>query len=237
MRARTAAWLFACVVLTGCAGNRPIGGSPGLTVVEGNKLPAPSPLDILGQARPYLLGPYDELSIEVYGVEDLSRKVQVDAAGRVSLPLAGTFDVSGKTPAELETLIEASFRDHYIRDPQVTVNITETNSQVMTVEGNVGESGIYPVVGRMTLIRAIARAKGTAEFAKLSRVVVFRTVGGQRMAALYDLRAIQQGAYEDPEIYANDVIVVSEDRARMLFRDAMQGAGLITTPIVALIQQ
>ena len=66
-------------------------------------------------------------------------------------------------------------------------------------------------------------------------MVVLRTVNGQRMAALFDLRAIQLGAYDDPEIYANDIVVVSEDRARRLFRDALQSAGLLLTPLVALL--
>jgi len=236
MRFLTAGLLLAGVTLASCAGHGQIGGSPAIAVVEGNQLPPPALEDLSAQSRPYLLGPYDRLSIETYGVDDLARTVQVDAAGRISMPLAGTIDAAGKTPTQLEELIEQRLRGRYIRDPQVTVNLTETNSQVMTIEGEVGESGLYPVVGRMTLMRAIARARGTTEFARRSHVVVFRTVGGQRMAALYDLRAIQRGAYDDPEIFANDVIVVSEDRARRIFRDAMQGASLLTTPIIALLQ-
>lgn len=236
MRFLTAGWLLAGVTLAGCAGPSQIGGSPSIAVVEGNRLPPPALQDLSSPSRPYLLGPYDKLSIEIYGVDDLARTVQLDAAGQISMPLAGTVEAAGKTPAQLEELIEARLRGRYIRDPQVTVNLTETNSQVMTIEGEVGESGLYPVVGRMTLMRAIARARGTTEFARTNHVVVFRTVGGQRMAALYDLRAIQRGAYDDPEIFANDIIVVSEDRSRRLFRDAMQGASLLTTPIIALLQ-
>lgn len=236
MRFSIAAWLLAGVILASCAGPASIGGSPTLTVVQGNQLPPPGPQDLSGHSRPYLLGPFDRLSVEVYGVDDLNRTVQVDAAGRISLPLAGVVEVAGKTPAELENLVEQRLRGNYIRDPQVTVNLVETISQVVTVEGEVSEPGLYPVLGRMTLMRAIARAKGTTEFARRSRVVVFRTVAGQQMAALYDLRAIQQGAYDDPEIFANDVVVVSEDRARRLFRDVIQGSGLLTAPIIALLQ-
>jgi polysaccharide export outer membrane protein len=205
-------------------------------VVPGAQLPAPALQDLTARSRPYLLGPYDRLSVEVYGVDDLNRTVQVDAAGRISLPLAGVIDAGGMTPAQLAETVEQRLRAQYIRNPQVTVNLTETVSQVVTVEGEVGEPGLFPVVGRMTLMRAIARAKGTTEFARRSHVVVFRTVAGQQMAALYDLRAIQQGAYDDPEIFANDVVVVSEDRARRLFRDVIQGSGLLTAPIIALLQ-
>ena len=75
----------------------------------------------------------------------------------------------------------------------MTVNLKETVSQVITVDGQVTEPGLYPVVGRMTLMRAVATAKGLSEFAKLNDVVVFRTVKGQKLAALYDLHAIRRG--------------------------------------------
>lgn len=231
---------FLCLVtaclMSGCS-TPALRTTPNLQVIAGDQLPAPERTDLTAQARPYLIGPYDQLTIEVYGASDLNRTVQVDAAGRLSLPLAGAVDAAGKTPLELQNLIEERLRGRYIRDPQVTVNLTQTISQVVTVEGAVEEPGLYPVVGRMTLMRAIARAKGTSEFAQMRHVVVFRRVGGRDMAALYDLRAIQAGNYGDPEIYANDVVVVGESQARRFFRDALQGAGLLTAPIVALIQR
>jgi len=110
-------------------------------------------------------------------------------------------------------------------------------SQFVTIDGEVQAPGTYPVVGRQTLLRTLARARGATEFARLTHVVVIRDVGGQRLAALYDVRAIRQGLYADPQIYANDVITVGESRSRRLFRDIIQGSGLIVTPIVALLQR
>ena len=95
--------------------------------------------------------------------------------------------------------------------------------------------GLYPVVGRMTLMRAVATAKGTTEFARLDDVVVFRTVGDRQMAALYNLGAIRRGAYPDPELYASDVVVVGDSPGRRLFRDILQAAPLITAPIIAYL--
>jgi polysaccharide export outer membrane protein len=228
--------LISCVVLAGCAGKPSLGGNPALTVVQGNELPEPTTSDISQQARAYLVGPFDRLAIDVYGAEELKRTIQVDAAGRVSLPLVGVIQASGSTPQQLEEEIENRLRGKYMRDPQVTVNLTETISQVVTVQGEVDEPGMYPVIGRMTLMRAVARAKGTTDLARLSHVVVFRDVKGQQMAALYDLRAIQQGAYADPEIFANDIVVVGQSTSRRLFKDLIQGSGLILTPIVGLMR-
>ena len=134
-------------------------------------------------------------------------------------------------------MLESRLRGAYVRDPQVTVNLKETVSQVITVDGQVKEPGLYPVVGRMTLMRAVATAKGAAEFAKLEDVVIFRTVKGQKLAALYNLRAIRRGAYQDPEVFANDVVVVGDSKARRLFKDLLQIIPALSTPIVVALQR
>lgn len=231
--------ILSVLMLTACAGGgRPLGGDASTKVVEGNALPEPTRNDIVQQDRPYLIGPFDKLIIDVFGIEDLSKKeVQTDASGRISFPLAGVIEAAGKTPAEVETELAARLRNAYVRDPQVTVNLKETVSQVVTVDGQVKKPGLYPVIGRMTLIRAVATAEGVAEFAKLDDVVIFRTVEGQQYAALYNLKAIRRGNYADPEIFANDVVVVGDSSARRLFKDFLQIVPLLTTPIIVALQR
>jgi polysaccharide export outer membrane protein len=229
--------LLALSLLAGCAGSGQLGGASNVTVLQGSELPVPDRSDLLGESRPYLIGPFDKLMIDVFGIEELSKKeVQTDASGRISFPLAGIIEAAGKTPAEVEEEIEARLRSRYVRDPQVTVNLKETVSQVITVDGQVKRPGLYPVIGKMTLMRAVATAEGTVEFAKLDDVVIFRTVKGQQLAALYDLRAIRRGNYVDPEVFANDVIVVGDSQARRLFRDALAVTPVLMTPIILLLQ-
>jgi polysaccharide export outer membrane protein len=182
-----------------------------------------------------VIGPFDRLSVEVFGLPELTRQVQADAGGHIAFPFAGSINAAGLTPQELSTLI-ASKISGYVRNPQVTVNVTDTVSNLVTVDGQVTEPGLYPVLGRMTLMRAIASAKGVGEFAKTSEVVLFRSVNGQQYAALYDLDAIRRGVYADPQIYANDVVVVGDSPARRLLHNLIQVAPVLTAPVVALIQ-
>ncbi len=196
-------------------------------------MPQPDRTDILAEARPYLIGPFDRLLIDVFGIEELSSKeVQTDASGRISFPLAGVIEAAGKTPADVERILEQRLSAAFVRNPQVTVNLKETVSQVVTVDGEVKEPGLYPVVGRMTLMRAVATAKGTSEFAKLDDVVIFRTVQGRKMAGLYNLKSIRRGAYEDPEVFANDVVVVGDSSGRRLFKDGLQVLPALLTPLI-----
>lgn len=230
--------LSLCFALIGCGGDKSIALSPDISQVSEGALPAPEKADLFGENRPYFIGPFDKLSIDVFGIEDLTREeVQIDAGGSLSFPLIGTLTASGLTPNELAREIERKLRGNFVRNPNVTVNLVETVSQVVTVDGQVDRPGLYPVIGKMTLIRAVATAGGTSEFAKLDDVVIFRTVNGQQMAGLYNLKAIRRGNYADPEIYANDVVIVGDSQSRRLFRDFIAIAPLLSTPLIILFQR
>jgi len=225
------AWCLV-LALAGCA-SAPKGLSPDIKMIGQTDLPPPTRADQVAVSRPYLVGAFDKLKIDVFGVEDLQKEVQADASGKFSFPLIGTVDAAGSTPGEISEVIEQRLA-RYVRNPQVTVNLVDTVSQVITVEGEVNKPGLYPVVGNMTLVRAVATAGGVGELAKLDDVVVFRTIEGQRYAALYNLKSIRAGNYVDPAIYANDVVIVGQSSARRLFRDILAATPLLTTPIVVL---
>lgn len=203
-----------------------------MAVTQQTELPPPSGSDLMASATPYRVGPLDKLVITVFGAPELSGDFQTDAAGRLSLPLIGEVDAAGQTPTELGGAIAAKLADNYVRNPQVTVNLKESTSQKFTIDGQVTEPGSYDVVGNMSLMRAVAAAKGASEYARLDDVVVFRTVGGRPMAALYNLQAIRRGLYADPKIYPNDVVVVGDSKSRRLFQQMMQAFPLLTTPLV-----
>lgn len=228
-----------CVALAtaGCGSPEPIKSNGSLTVVEGSSvLPPPDRGDLIAADRPALIGPLDTIEVDVFGLPDFSREVQVDASGRIAMPLAGTIDARGKTAEELSRSIETALRAHFLRDPHVTVNIKSSVSQVVTVDGQVIEPGLYPVTNQMTLMRVIASAKGLSEFARQDDVVILRTVGDRRMAGLYNIAAIRRGAYDDPPVYANDVIIVGDSPQRRLFRDIVALTPLLAAPLIAIIQ-
>lgn len=231
--------LCACasLALSGCAAPVVLGGGDsGVVPIAGSQLPVPSSVDLTPQERPYLIGPFDKLEISVFDVPELAAtKVQVDASGRLSFPLVGMLEVSGKSTREVEQALVQRLRAAHVLNPQVTVNLTDTLSQTVTVEGTVQKPGLYPVIGRMTLLRAIATAQGTSEFTRLDDVVIFRNVGGKQYAALYDLRQLRNGAVADPEIFPNDVVVVGDNHARRLFKDYLTTASLLAGPLIILL--
>jgi len=228
--------LLPAILLTACVGRQPLQSNGQLTVVRDEALlPAPDRNDLIVGDRPSLIGPLDTIQVDVFNVPELSREMQVDASGRIAMPLIGTIDARGKTASELGSAIEDALRGRYIRNPDVTVNIRSSVSQVVTIDGQVVEPGLYPVTNQMTLLRAIASAKGLAEFAREGDVVILRTVNGRRMAGLYNIDAIRRGAYTDPAIYANDVVVVGDSPQRRMFRDLVSLAPVLAAPLIAIL--
>jgi polysaccharide export outer membrane protein len=234
-------WLgatLAAISLTGCAyGNK--GGELGETgqvqVVSQASLPIPTRGDLVPN-REYVLGPHDRLVIDVYGIDSLTaRPVTIDASGQISFPMAGTLGAAGMTPAQLAQELETRLRANFVRDPDVTVNVAETVSQLVTVDGQVTAPGNYPVLPNMTLLRAIASARGLAEFAAMDDVVILREVDGNRYAGLYNVSAIRRGNYADPEIYPSDIVIVGDSPQRRLFKDFMALLPAITSPLIYLL--
>lgn len=236
MRFSIPALCFALAV-TACASREPIRTNGSLTVVDSSGvLPPPVRSDLVAADRPALIGPLDTIEVSVFGIPDLNREMQVDSSGRIAMPLAGTIDARGKTAEELANAIEAALKASYVRDPKVIVNIKSSVSQVVTIDGSVVEPGLYPVTNQMTLMRVIASAKGLTEFARQEDVVILRTVGDKRMAGLYNIAAIRRGTYDDPSVYANDVIIVGDSPQRRMFRDLVSLSPVLAAPLIAVLQ-
>jgi polysaccharide biosynthesis/export protein len=202
------------------------------SVAVRSELPVPTAADLVQGQRTMVIGPGDVLKIDILGAEDLSRVVTVDSSGSIQYPLIGNVDVLGATEAQIGTRIADGLRGRYVRDPQVSVRVTEAVSQRVTVGGAVKNPGVYPVLGDTTLSQSIARGGGLTEYARTDEVVVFRTVSGQRYAARFDIADIYGGRSIDPVLQPNDQVVVGSDRNRALLRDIAP-----LTPILGLFYQ
>ncbi len=121
------------------------------------------------QARPaegdYLIGPGDELEVDVFALEQpgqtssLDRTVSSD--GNITLPWVQSVKVQGLTVPGAERAIKAAYDGRYIKDPQVTVNVSEYASSTVVVTGAVNRPGIYPLKhNEATLLECLSLAGG-----------------------------------------------------------------------------
>jgi len=216
--------LLALLALSGCAGSRTGALKAGTAhAVTGTRtLPVPDTTTASGAyvgVSDYRIGPLDLVEVSVFQVDDLNREIRVNSSGYISLPLIGAVQAGGKTVSELEAAIAAKLSEDYLQNPQVSVFIKEFTSQRVTVEGAVKKPGIFPITGRTSLLQTVALSEGLEPLADESTVVVFRTVGGQRMAAVFDLRQIRAGETEDPQIYGDDIVVVERSNSKTTIRN------------------
>ena len=174
----------------------------------------------------YRIAPLDKLTINVFQVAQLSGSYQVDLTGRIGMPLLGTVEAANKTTEEFQQHLTDLLSIKLLKNPEVTVGLTEATGSRVTVDGSVARPGIFPMFGMTTLLQAIATAGGPNEYANPKRVAIFREIGGRRMAAAFDLTAIREGQDDDPEIYRGDVIVVDGSKSRRAFRDILSALPL-----------
>jgi polysaccharide export outer membrane protein len=176
----------------------------------------------------YKIAPMDKLSVKVFKMEDLSGDYDVDLAGNISLPLIGQIEAANLTTAQLDDQLTQKLGSKYLEHPDVSVAIKASTAHVVTVDGAVREGGSYPVAGPISLIQAVAMAKGTSEDANARRVAVFRTIGGQRQAAAFDLTSIRRGQAPDPQIFPGDIVVVDGSSVKATQKQILQSIPLLS---------
>ena len=218
--------LVLALLLGACASS----GPSRKNLVQSEALPAPDTTTSAGAyegGTDYRIGAQDLLEISVFGIDDLSRTVRVNSNGQISLPLVGGLMAGGKTIPELEKLIGAALEKGYLQNPQVTVFVKEFTSQRVTLEGAVAKPGIYPLTGRTTLLQAIALGGGVTNLADLRGVIIFRQIGGKRMGAVFDLKAVRSGNAEDPVIYGDDIIVIEQSGSKTAMRRILEAIPIL----------
>lgn len=213
--------LAGLLVLAACADTR--GGS----IPYDQPLAAPDEVTFQTLANDYKIAPMDKLTIKVFKMEDLTGDYDVDLAGNISLPLVGQIQAANLTTAQLDDQLTQKLGDKYLEHPDVSVAIKSSTAHVVTVDGAVKDGGSFPVAGPTSLIRAIAMAKGTTEDANARRVAVFRTIGGKRQAAAFDLTSIRRGEAPDPEIFPGDIIVVDGSKVKAAQKTILQSIPLL----------
>jgi polysaccharide biosynthesis/export protein len=181
------------------------------------------PSNVVGSVgTDYRLAPNDLLEFDIYGVPDMKRDVRVNASGLVSLPLIGPIFIAGMTAQDAEAMISSKYGEKYLQNPQVSLFIKEFTTQRITIEGAVLKPGIYPVMGQLTLLRALALAGGFVQYADVDEIMLYRIhLDGKRESFKYNLDKVRSGEVVDPDIKSDDVIVVKRDSKRTALRDSL----------------
>ena len=178
----------------------------------------------------YLLGPDDQVDISGPELtEPANKPVRIDSDGNAQVPLVGRVHLAGMTVQQAEQQLDKELST-YIRDPQVSVNVSEIRSQPVSVLGAVNTPGVHQVQGHKTLLEMISMAGGVRPDAgysvRITRQVEWGCIplpgaktdsSGQFTVAELDLKKLMEAKdpAENIQIFPHDVITVP--KAEMVF--------------------
>lgn len=190
---------------------------------------ASEPVAELGQANysvkrstTYAIRPSDQISVVVFREPDLSNQaVRVGVEGNISLPMIGSIPAAGMTAKQLEQDVTRRLAAAGVRNPMVSVNVSEYASHQVTVEGAVDSPGVYDFQPGARLSSAIAMAKGPTRVAKSSQVAVFRETADGIMVAKFDYGQIQGGTMLDPVLEPGDRVVMGRSGLSQFWQDLL----------------
>ena len=139
----------------------------------------------------YRLGPEDVIEVFVWKQPELSTTVVIRPDGKISLPLLGDLEATGKTAVQLQEEVTKRLLQ-YVADPMVNVIVKEVNSPKISVLGQVNKPDRYHIKQRLTVLDAIALAGGFTDFAKRDKVTIIRNSGPDKLRIQVNLKKVVQ---------------------------------------------
>jgi polysaccharide export outer membrane protein len=177
---------------------------PGLAHAE-----TPGP-DTATTPEAYRVGPGDKLRIAVYkDPADSLESVQVRPDGKITMPLIGDVEASGRTPSELRDAVTGALKT-YMNNPSVTVIVLEATASTAFVVGEVNKPGTVPILGNMTVLQALAVAGGLKDFADAKNIRILRKGVTGTQTIRFNYKDAIKGAGSNPYLKAGDTVVVPD---------------------------
>ena len=198
------------LTIWGCGGTRAsISDTGSATEVVAEAQSSGTVIPPLPQAM-YRIGALDELEIRVRYHDRLNNIIKVRPDGRITLEDLGDIMAAGMTPPALDSLITDLYSS-IIHEPEVTVFVRGFVVMSVYVVGEVRDPGVVEMKPKMTILQALAAAKGPIRTAKMNSVIMLRRdATGELRAARVNLTgaAVKNAEYQDLYVQPEDIIFV-----------------------------
>ena len=165
--------------------------------------------------RAYVLGPGDQITVHATDAEGLAdRSVRIGTNGDINLPLAGRIHAGGLTVEQLEEEVGTRLQV-FIKEPDVTISITEMRSQPVSVIGAVNNPGVHQLEGRKTLVEMLSAAGGLKEDASYDAELKARNIVWGPIP-LANARMDSSGQFSIAEIPLHDIFAATNPADNIL---------------------
>jgi polysaccharide biosynthesis/export protein len=166
----------------------------------------------------YRLAAGDTIRISVYQSADLTLETRLTEGGTISYPLLGSVALAGLTVSEAEKRIADGLRSgNFVKQPQVSVAVQQVRGNQVSVLGQVGRPGRYPLeTGNVQLTDMIATAGGVVP-GGADQVVVVGTRNGQPYRAEIDLPSVFGAGRRANDLTLQNGDVIWVERAPQIY--------------------
>ncbi len=142
------------------------------------------------------LGSGDVVNLQVFGRPELNTTVSIAEDGTLSAPLVGPIEVAGLSTNAAAQKIAAAYKSgQFLKKPQVTLLVTQSRSQLVSVLGEVRTPGRFPVDSATTVLDLLAQAGGTTERSGNVMYVIRMSSDGEVNRRPIDLRGLHSDQY------------------------------------------
>ncbi|HLY41334.1 MAG TPA: polysaccharide biosynthesis/export family protein [Terracidiphilus sp.] len=154
------------------------------------------------------LAPGFLVELKVLDDTDFDGNFRIDEDGYISVPILGTVHVAGETASEAQDQIKQVLRkEQILNDPQVALNVLEYTAPQVTIVGEVGSPGKYPLLVPRKLVDVLAMAGGPNALAG-NEVSIVRGSGGSKPVLVHYSKSTDPGSVADVMVYPGDTVQV-----------------------------
>jgi polysaccharide biosynthesis/export protein len=154
----------------------------------------------------YVVGPGDELDMQLYGSKNATLKLIVGRDGRVNVPQLGPIAVGGQTFASAKEQLESSVEQQMV-GVRASVAMGDTRSIRVFVLGAAKTPGSYTVSGLGTITSALFAAGGVQQIGSLRDIELKRRGEIVRRFDLYDM-LIRGNTTDDARLLPDDAVFI-----------------------------
>ena len=161
----------------------------------------------------YIVGPGDNLNINVWRNPELSSSVPVRPDGKVSTPLVDELVAQGKTPTQIARDVETALAK-FVRDPVVTVIVTNfvgPYSEQIRVVGEAAKPQFLPYKQKMTVMDVMIAVGGLTDFADGNKATIIRASDSNKRYNVRLKDLVKRGDISaNVEMLPGDILIIPQ---------------------------
>jgi len=172
---------------------------------------AATPIGGVSAPTSYILGPNDQVAVDVFGEDDLRASGRLNPEGNLNVPLLGSIHLAGLTPTQAASRVTELYSRDYLVNPKINVTLLAYGSRRFTMLGQIGHPGIFEMSpDGIDLLEAVAMAGGYTAIAAPERITVRRHTASGDQILKVNAKRFTKGKGGGFRVEPGDTITVGE---------------------------